>query len=278
MSTTYEQVPVRLQLSIVSTPPVAPIDANTGFAPQMWRAQSLAIDVGIFSPSGPSIDLSNLQYLQLLIQETQSSIVAVVNKVVYANSIIPTIPVDQWNAGEAQQATIILSNADTDLTLSGDTQQTYWLVLLGKTNAGATIIYGAGPITLLNPSYVLPAPIPQGLVSAHESTSVSGDLTVTPESQLHIEEITVSGAAGLRNIIVLADGLIAGARVSLRFILPATDAIDLVVRDQAVGGTVLTTISSNADGFTPASRVELWFDGTNLKRDFLVQPAFGQQS
>lgn len=275
---TYEQVPIRLQLAIISTPPVAPIDGNTGATPVMWRGQSLAIDIGIFAPSGAAVDLANLQYLQLLIQDGQDALVPVANKIVLAAQIIPTITVADWNAGTAQQAEFRLDNSETDFSLGGASQKTYWLVILGKTNAGAVIVYGAGPLVVVNPTWVLPPPVPQGLVSANQQTNNTGDSTVTPESQLHTEEITVTGAAGNRNVILTADSLVEGARLAVRFILPAVDSINLILRDQAVDGPILATITSAADGFTPAAYVDLWFDGANFRRAFLVIPAFGQQT
>src|SRR4051812_42969130 len=100
----YPQIPVRLQASIISDPPVVPTDANTGKQISFWRAQGINISVGIFDANGVAVDLSNLQYLQLIIQESQDALVASVVKQVDAGSIIPVITKAGWDAGIAQQA------------------------------------------------------------------------------------------------------------------------------------------------------------------------------
>lgn len=274
----YNQMPVRLEATLISAPPVEPVDANTGLPIAFWRAQGLQVNVGIFAADGSSVDLSNLEYLQLIIQPAFDSLVPSITKTIEAGDIIPVITRANWQAGYAQQAAFVLSKAETDLSLAGALEATYWLMLVGRTTGGANIVYAAGSIRVFNPGSVIPAPPTTPIVSAHEQANGGGNSVVNPTSQLHIEEITVTGAAETRDVVVMATGLVAGARVSLRFILPATAAINLRIFDQATSGALLTTLVTQADGFLPAARVELWFDGANLKRDFLLQPAFGQQT
>jgi len=272
----YQQMPIRLQADLISAPPVVPIDANTGLSIKFWRAQSVSIQVGIFDSSGEAVDLSNLEYLQLVLQEAQTSLVPALTVNVLAGAIIPTITVANWQAGIAAQATFNLTPAQTDFSLGGSTEATYWLRLLGRTSGGGNIVYAAGPVTIYNPG--LPPQPPIAFVSAEEIANGGGNFEVTPESQVHIAECTITGPAETRDVVVHASGLIAGARVSLRFILPATAGINLRIFDQSTAGDLLTTITTTGDGFLPTSRVELWFDGANLKRDFLLQPAFGLQT
>ena len=274
---TYSQIPVRLQADIISSPPVGPIDANTGFAPAFWRAQSVGIAVGIFDVNGVAVDLSNLAYLQIQFMETPSSPNLVLSKQVLAGSIIPIISRAGWLAGTAQQATFVISAAELDFSLNGQDSLPYWLNLSGVTSGGAQVVYAAGYITVFNPGSVLPPPS-NGVVSASSQATASGDFTVTPGAQVHHEEITVSGAGGTRNCIVGAAGLEAGALVALRFRLPATAGIVIQVRNQTLGGTLLTTITTDASGFTPTARTQLWFDGVNFQRDFETIPANGQST
>ncbi len=274
----YNQMPVRLEALLVSAPPTEPIDANTGLPVAFWRAQGLQINTGIFAADGSCVDLSNLEYLQLIIQPAFDSLVPSITKTIEAGDIIPVITRVNWNAGYAQQASFVLSKAETDLSLNGALEASYWMILAGRTTGGANIVYVAGAIRVFNPGSVIPAPPTNPIVSGHEQANGGGNSVINPTSQLHLEEITVTGAAETRDIVVMATGLVKGARVSIRLILPAVDGINLRIFDQATSGDLLTTISSQADGFLPASRVELWFDGASLKRDFLVQPAFGQQT
>lgn len=273
----YNQMPVRLEATLISAPPVEPVDANTGQPIAFWRAQGLQVLVAIWAADGSSVDLSNLEYLQLIIQPAFDSLVPSITKTIEAGDIIPVITRANWNAGNAQQASFVLSKAETDLGLSGALQAPYWLILAGHTTDNANIIYAAGAIRVFNPGSAIPAPPTTPIVSAHEQTNGGGSSVVTPTSQNHLEEITVEGAAETRDIVVMATGLVEGAIVRLRFVLPATAGINLRVFDQATSGTLLATITTQVDGFLPAARMQLWFDGASLKRDFLLMPAFGQQ-
>lgn len=273
----YQQMPIRLEASLVSSPPVAPIDANTGLAPALWRAQAAAIGIGIFDVNGNAVDLSNLQYLQLNFQPLPGSLVPSLSVQVLAGAIIPTITKADWDAGIAKQALFVLSNAQLDLTLNGQDSLPYWVTLSGKTTGNATIVYSAGYWNVFDPGSTIPPPS-NGLVDGNEQTSSGGDFIVTPGAQIHHEEITVNGAGGTRRCVVGAAGLAKGALVALRFKLPATAGIIIQVYDQATSGTLLTTVLSAADGFTPTWRTQLWFDGANLQRDFETVPANGQST
>ena len=272
----YAQLPIRLEADLVSNPPVTPIDANTGLPIQFWRAQGIAIQVGIFDAYGNAVDLSNLSYLQLVLQEAPDSLAPALVKQVNAGDIIPVVTRADWLAGINQQATFLLSNADTDFSLGGATQASYWMQLIGQTTGGANIVYAAGYVTIFNSG--LPPQPPTSLVSGHNQANGGGAMVVTPTSQIHHEEIIVSGGAETRNCTVQATGLVKGALAVLRFQLPATAGINIRIFDQTTSGALLTTISSASDGFTPAARVALWFDGANWQRDELTIPAFGQQS
>jgi len=153
------------------------------------------------------------------------------------------------------------------------------------TPTGANITYAQlpvivqAPVILITPAEESAQPTLDSTPTAGEQPSASGNLTVTPASQIHIETITpITGVAGTRAVIITAAGLQSGARVSVRFILPATDSIVFELRNLTVGGTLLETITSQADGFLPAALVNLWFDGTNFNRESLIQPASGQQT
>ncbi len=273
----YEQVPIRLEADLVSAPPVAPIDANTGKEIALWAGQSAKIQVGIFDAANVAVDLSNLTYLQLVLQAAQDSLVPIFEQTVEAGDIIPTITRGGWTDGLQQQAEFDLSNAMTDVGLSGMQSAPFWIALIGKTADGAVIVYAAGYITIYNPGYTLPAPN-RGIVSRHDQASAGGNVTVNPLSQVHTEKITVSGSAGTRKIVVNAAGLIAGAQAFLRFVLPATAGIVLQIYDQATSGDLLATIETQADGFTPSAICVLSFDGANFDVLWMAIPANGTAS
>jgi hypothetical protein len=273
----YNQMPIRLQADLVSNPPVVPTDANTGLPIQLWARTGIAVAVGIFDALGVGVDLSNLAFLTLTISESSSSVVPSATKTVMAGALITYIERAAWIAQTNQNATFVFSNAELDLSLDGADEATYWISLQGQTTGGANIVYAAGAVRIFNPGPGIPQPT-RGLVSWHNTPSAGGNLVIQPNSNVHIETIPVSGAAEVRDVVVLATGLEAGAQIGLRFGLPATAGLSHRIFDQSLGGALLATITCDPDGFTPAAKVELFFDGTNLKRDILIIPAFGQQS
>lgn len=273
----YEQVPIRLQADLISNPPVTPVDANTGLPIQLWAGQSAVVQVGIFNAQLVGVDLSNLTYLQLVLQSAQDSLVPIFQQTVEADDITPTITRGGWLDGLQQQAEFVLTNALTDVGLSGAQSAPFWLALIGKTASGAVIVYAAGYITIFNPGYTLPAPV-VGFVSRTDIASAGGNFTVSPLSQVHTAFITVTGAPQTRQIPVLAAGLIAGAQVFLRFKLPATAGIVLQIFDQANSGTLLATIDTTSDGFTPSAICVLTFDQANFEVLWIAIPANGTAS
>lgn len=274
---TYNQLPIRLEADLISAPPVTPVDANTGLPIQFWARQGITVQCAVFDVSGNCVDLSNLSYAQLVIQQAASSLAPSVVKTVMAGSIIPVITRAAWLAGTAAQVSFTLSAAETDLGLSGANSAPYWIQFQGLTTGGAPIVYAAGTITVYNPGTSIPPPAANPYVSFHASANGSGNTTIVPTTQVHTEVIAVSGAARTSAFLITAAGLAAGARVGLRFNLPATAAINLQIYDQTLMGTLLTTVTTAADGFTPTAKVNLYFDGSNFQRDELIIPAFGQQ-
>jgi hypothetical protein len=248
MSSIYEQAVIRAQLSIVSTPPVSPIDVNTGDAPRFWRGSGIEIDVGIFDGSSVGLDLSNLYSLTLNLQPGPTSPVPWVTKTVVAADISSPINYGDWLNGLTQNAKFILSAADTDVGLLAQPSRQFWLTVTGVTTSGAIIVYGAGYVTLYNPGYTLSPP--SSLFALHAQSNNGGNSTVTPTGILHTEELTFGGSAGTRNIILAAVGFTAGAVVRLLALLPnLTPGIIIKVYSAAITGSPIFTFTT--DDSTP---------------------------
>lgn len=150
---TVAQIPIQCQLSIISDPPVAPIDVNTEKAPKFWRGQDIAIAVGIFDADNVAIDLSNLTSLQLTFRTSPTAPYYLATKVVEAADIIPTIPYAGWLAGVDWQAMFFLSAGETDFSLDGGESAQVWMDIRGFTE-DSTLVYGAGYVTVFNPGGV----------------------------------------------------------------------------------------------------------------------------
>lgn len=273
----YEQIPVRLQATAASNPGVTPIDQNTGLPIAFWRAQNIVINFAAFDVTGACVDFSNINRAVLTVQDAQNSLAPILVKTVTGGSITPTIAKSDWDAGLAQQIQFLLSAAETDLSLAGMSSQTFWISIVLTTANGANLVYVAGNVTVLDPG--LPPVQPANpYVSRHAQVNGGGASAVVPTSQIHTEVVTVTGGAGTRQVVVQAAGLVAGAHVALRLVLPNTAGIAIQIFDQSANGTLLATVNTTGDGFTPVARVELEFDGANWNRDFLIIPAFGQQN
>lgn len=235
----YDQTPIRLRIDLIGPPPVAPIDDNTGQAPQFWRCSTVGVAVGIFDASGDPVDLTNLAAtgkLQLMLFSSQLALVPLWTKEVDGPDLIPTIGVNGWQNGTEQQAVFSLSKAETDQALGGGTSADFWMVLNGITDAGIPILYGAGPCTIYNAALSLPVPSNVSPSASNQDLDV-GNLTVTPTSDLHTAVVNVGGAARTSNLIIGGSGFTEGARLDLLLLAPgAVAAIDIQIFLGSISG------------------------------------------
>ena len=197
----YEQLPIQVQLTLVSNPPVTPIDIKTGLPPQLWVRRAAAVQIAVFNQYNASVDLSNLQYLQLVVSSNPNSLTPVITSTVTATYITSIISYQEWIAGNQFQAVFDLSNAQTDISLNGENSAQYWMSIQGLTTAGNMITYGAGYVTFYNPGYNVPAPSGFYVSYNAQSTTTSTTFTVSPASQLHTEWITLGGSGGNLSLI-----------------------------------------------------------------------------
>jgi hypothetical protein len=249
MISTYAQIPVRLALSTVSAPPVTPVDQNTGKQPKFFRAQGVAVQVAVFDNMGNAVDLSNLSYLQLVLMQSATAPVPLVTKTVLAADIEVVIQDEDWNDGSAENATFILTAADTDQSLGGTGLQTYWMAIQGMTTAGVPITYGAGSVTLYNPGGQIPSPVP-GIASEHEQTNGSGNSTIQPTALVHTELLTVNGAARTSALILSVVGAANGNTIRVSMTLPATASIILNFESGVLTGPLAATLTTDGTHLT----------------------------
>lgn len=258
---TYAQMPVRLQATLISQPTVNPVDSNTGQPVEFWRATDLNIGVGVFDSSGNAVDLSNLTSLTLSIFADSTYGALLATTTVLASAIIPVISMADWLAGINQQASFVFTAAQTDLNLGGQTSATLWMQLQGKTGAGAVIAYATGSCSCF--AYNAPGQLPTA-VSEDEQTLSVGNATVTPGSQIHTEEITVSPslATGTHQVILGTNGIIPGAQLDLIFDLPTTGGPQGVIIScvsGALGGTVVQQFTVPGIVQIPSARLSCFF-------------------
>ena len=269
----YEQVVIRAQLSAVSNPPNAPIDINTELPPNFWRSAGVQIDVGIFDGSNVGLDLSNLSYLELTLQPSPTSLVPWTTKTVLSGAFTSPIAYDDWLEGVAQNASFVLTPADTDLGLLAGESRQFWMAITGYTISGNFIVYGGGYITITNPGNTLPPPFP-GLVSFHNQASTTGNLTITPTGLIHTEEVTFTGSAGTRNVVLQAAGYPKGSIVRLLALLPnLTPGIIINVYSNTLTGSPI--LSYTSDAFNPNAKLEAVVNASAAYDPYeLVAPAF----
>lgn len=269
----YEQLVIRAQFSATSSPPNSPIDLNTGLAPNFWRSAGIQIDVGVFDGSNVGLDLSNLSYLELTLQPSPGSLVPWMTKTVLAVDIDSPIAYDDWLQGLTQNASFVLTPADTDLGLLAGESRQFWMALTGFTLDGNFIVYGGGYITITNPGNTLPPPFP-GLVSFHAQTSTTGNFNVTPTGLIHTEEVTFHGSAGTRNVVFQAAGYPKGSIVRLLALLPdLTPGIIINVYSNSLTGSPI--LSYTSDAYNPNAKLEAVVNASAAYDPYeLVAPAF----
>lgn len=259
----YNQIPVRLQLTSASSTS-QPLDANTNAAPKAWRAQDLAVQVGIFNARLAPVGLSNLLYLQLVVLPSPTSIAPVLTKTVLrADFSSYALTWLNWHNGNGCQAEFRFTAAETDISLDAQRTKNYWLVVQGMTSTGQVLTYGAGWVTFLNPGSVVPAitPVP---VSFHEQTNNTSPATsvVLPGSQVHTERIALSGIAGTRTVVLSTVGILPGATCDAIFTLPATPGINVLIHTGAASGTVVGSFSTDPGSGIATANFLFKFDGT----------------
>ncbi len=268
----YEQTPIRLQVNLVGSPPVYPIDQNTGAAPRFFRASSVGIAIGIFDAAGNPVDLSNLAKLQLFLFKSATDLVPLVTKEITAEDLYPLITAEGWAAMTQQNGTFSLTPAETDQALGAQTSAGFWLVLNGVSEAGAQILYAAGPCTIYLASSALPAsamPTP----SEEELDCSVGDVTVTPASNIHTAIINLSGAARTSNVIVGQAGLTKGARVDILVLAPAiASGVNLQFFVGSLAGA--NPFAWSSDGGTTRYLCRFYFDGALLQPLEQINPPF----
>jgi len=272
----YQQLPINVQFSLVSNPPVGPVDVQTGLAPQFWVRRAASVNVSIFDSNNAAVDLSNIVYMQLVFSTSPSAITPSITQTVYQANINSGITYQAWLAGNATQMSFVLSQAATDVSLEGQNSFPYWMELQGLTNTGNFITYGAGYVEFYNPGYNVPAPT-GFYVSYHAQVSNSSiTFTVSPTSNLDTEWINLYGSPGSRNCVVSGYGLNPGAHVYLRFSTGVAFGVTINVYDTSITNPILCTFTS--DQYTPAGELHLVWNGTNYQVLDTIVPAAGTLS
>lgn len=270
----YEQTPIRLQATLIGSPPVVPIDNNTGATPKFWRGSSVGFAIAIFDSMGNPVDLTNIVsgQLQLFLFKSQSALIPLVSKSLAGSDLYPLITKAGWENGTQQNATFLLEPGDTDQGLGGAASAPFWIVLNGITQDGSVLVYAAGPCTIYNASSALPAsalPTP----SFDEQNNASGNTTITPTSNLHMQLLTLSGSARTSNAIVTFAGLSPGALVTVLVdAAGAPPGIDLEFFIGSLAGA--NPFAFSTDGGTTRALFRFYFDGATLQPLEQVNPAY----
>lgn len=144
---TINAIPIRLELTIRSNPPVPPLDANTGAMPQFWRGSDTAMAFAVFDASGVAVDLSNFIFLEADLSDSPSSYCPIlVSETIGAADIEPTVTLEAWRNGTSQQGIFIFPAADT-ASLCVTTQpfgRNFWLAIHGVTSQGNNVAIAGG--------------------------------------------------------------------------------------------------------------------------------------
>lgn len=215
---TISAIPIRLELTTRSNPPVPPVDINTDETPRIWRGEDFAFQIGIFDARGFCVDLSNLAFLEVDIfpvptprsniytNQTYSPYshlpyptvppAPLLSVTILANAITPTIDRDAWESGDAQQAEAVFTWIQTQsLNLAGLNFKNFYVVVHGMTQSGTRVTYGGGTLEVWEsgaqgiylPNTIAPLIVPDNTIFLIEENSqllfsqpitVDGDMIV----------------------------------------------------------------------------------------------------
>ncbi len=89
----------------------------------------------------------------------------------------------------------------------------------------------------------------------------AGNSTIVPASAVHIEVVTIGGAARASHFILSTAGRSTGDRLTLLFVNPATAGIEEIVNNGTLGGTQLADYTSDGSGGDPF-RADFFFEVT----------------
>lgn len=166
---TLASIPIQLQVTARSNPPIAPIDLNTGDWPMAYKASQTAFNVGLFGPDGFPLDLSNLTKLTLQVfpyvppqnylgYPLPDTITPLITIDVDAADITPVITTAQWQAALEKNAVFTITDLDTaSLDLQGQPFNRFVLTISGTVEtSNAVIIYASGPIFFYDSGIIPP--------------------------------------------------------------------------------------------------------------------------
>lgn len=193
--TAPNKVVVRLQLGLALNPPAFPIDIATGKGPQAWKGAGLCLEMAIFDSKGAPADLTDLEFLEVDIfpfPEFNEDPASDLSYNAYSPNPFPSLPpapllfvtipasdlvsdvgIDEWLAGNAEQATARFSCTQmAQLDLGGFPVRFFWLVIHGLTNDGQRITYGgvslpvfaSGQRGIYIPNNLAPLVVPDGTI------------------------------------------------------------------------------------------------------------------
>jgi len=94
--------------------------------------------------------------------------------------------------------------------------------------------------------------------TAYANSTGNSTITITPPNGLAV--VTVTGTASTRILVLSVADLFDGDRLAIRLLLPATADIIVEIRNSATGGTLLYSVTSEADAVTYF--FDLYFDGS----------------
>lgn len=103
-------------------------------------------------------------------------------------------------------------------------------------------------------------------------SNVTGNTTIVRTSNHTIAPITFTGVARTSILVLSTFGAVAGDRLYIRTIIPATSNIVIQIRNAATGGTLLYSYTTDGTGLD-LGYFDLYFDGTAWQKLDNVLPA-----
>lgn len=223
-----DAIPIRLEVTTRSAPPVAPIDTQTGAQPEIWRGEDVAISVGVFDSDGFPVDLSNLDYLEFdifpwpipanrpntdlayapysMLPFPSMPPAPILRSILVADDdpdvseIKPLITSREWKEGTDQNGVFRFTWIDTNsLNLGGSPAKRFGFVVHGLAGGrkltyggGTLLVFEAGEQGIYLPNLIAPVTVPEFTILYIEpNQQLTFSLPITVEGLIEAEGVLV---------------------------------------------------------------------------------------
>lgn len=114
----------------------------------VWKGRAARLQVGLFESGAPA-SIGNIESVTLVVKASRESVDAALMSATVAAASLVQVTSAQWLAGTHQTAEFEFTNAETNLTVSGDKAE-FWMAITAVLDSGDLVTYGHGKLVVYN--------------------------------------------------------------------------------------------------------------------------------